>query len=259
MKVYTYWENAPGRPMPPYVALSIANMQRQLGGRFELLTARSIAELGPLVLQKHWAFEALPFTQNPALLAIVAKSDYVRLAWIALYGGIWLDADMIVMASLDDLLARVASSGKLHWSSEAFFAAAPGHAILREASKAALASPRQAWGNPGGVRDLIAARPNDICVLDPSLLDPGYVPQYGFPTCDIMHSTRQSVEEFLTNPDLRVLKLYNTYFSRSALNSSPEAFLSSGTLLARLFLAIKSDPRYWLEAAQAVMSQVQGA
>lgn len=255
MKVYTYWENPPGRGMPPYVALSIATMQRLMGERFELLTPSSIASLGQVAMQKHWEFEPLPFSHEPAHLAIVAKSDYVRMAWIARHGGIWIDADMIVTAPLDDLLNAPLRSGKLHWSSEALFAAAPGCAILREAGEAALAAPRQLWGNPGGVRDLIQSRPDEVLVLDASLLDPGSTPPYCFQTCETMLSTLRPVESFLINPDLRVLKLYNTYFSRTALNTSLEPFLESRTLLARLFLAIDPDRSFWLDAAGELMSR----
>ena len=245
--------------MPPYVALSIATMQRWMGERFELLTPDSIASLGPVAMHKHWAFEPLPFAHASTHLAIVAKSDYVRLAWIARHGGMWIDADMIVIGPLDDLLRAAWQSQRLHWSSEAFFAAAPGCAILREAAEAALAARLQVWGNPGGVRDLIEARPSEVEMLDRRLLDPGSEPPYRFQTCETMLSTVRPVEAFLTNPDMRVLKLYNTYFSRSALNTSVESFLDSRTLLARLFLAIDPDRSFWLDAAAEVMSKAGGA
>lgn len=259
MKVCTYWENATGRTMPPYVALSIATMQRCMGDRFELLTPSSIASLGTAAMQKRWEFEPLPFSHQPSHLAIVAKSDHVRLAWIARHGGIWIDADMIVTAPLDDLLDAVARSGKLHWSSEAFYAASPGCTLLQEAAEASLAAPRQVWGNPGGVRDLIEARPNEVLAMDPRLSDPGSEPPYCFQTCETMLSTQLSVERFLTNPDLRVLKLYNTYFSRSAMNISLESFLDSRMLLARLFLAMDPDRSFWLEAAGEVMAKAEEA
>jgi len=241
--------------MPPYVALSIATMQRWMGERFELLTPNSIASLGPVAMQKHWDFEPLPFAHASTHLAIVAKSDYVRLAWIARHGGMWIDADMIVTGPLDDLLRAAWQSERLHWSSEAFFAAAPRCAILREAAEAALAARLQVWGNPGGVRDLIEARPGEVEMLDRRLLDPGSEPPYRFQTCETMLSTVRPVEAFLTNPDMRVLKLYNTYFSRLALNTSVESFLDSRTLLARVFLAIDPDRSFWLDAAAEVMSK----
>ena len=255
MKLYTYWENVPGRVMPPYVALCIATMQRWMGERFQLLTPSSIVSLGPVAMRKRWEFEPLPFAHASTHLAIVAKSDYVRLAWIARHGGMWLDADMILVEPLDDLLSAALRSDRLHWSSEAFFAAAPGCAILREAAQAALASRLQVWGNPGGVRDLIEARPGEVEIVDPTLLDPGSKPPYRFQTCETMLSTVRPVDAFLTNPDMRVLKLYNTYFSRSALNTSVEAFLDSRTLLSRVFLAVDPDRSFWLDAAAEVMSK----
>jgi hypothetical protein len=257
MKVYTYWENPIGRTMPPYVALCIATMQHCMGDRFELLTPESIAGLGHKALQKRWEFQPLPFAHEAAHLSIVAKSDYVRLAWIARHGGIWIDADMIVTAPLDDLLIAASQSGKLLWSSEAFFGAQAGCAILCEASHAALASPTQAWGNPGGVRDLIEARSEEVIKLAPRLLDPGAEPPYCFQTCEIMLSKILPVDSFLTNLDLRVLKLYNTYFSRSALNTSLDSFLDSGTLLARLFLKIHPDRSFWFDIAGKIISEAE--
>lgn len=241
--------------MPPYVALSIANMQRWMGERFEFLTPDCIASLGAVAMRKRWEFEPLPFTHESTHLAIVAKSDYVRLAWIARHGGMWLDADMIMTGPLDDLLLAAWQSDRLHWLSEAFFAAAPGCAILREAAEASLAARLQVWGNPGGVRDLIEARPSEVEMLDRRLVDPGSEPPYRFQTCETMLSTVRPVEKFLINPDMRVLKLYNTYFSRSSLNTSVESFLDSRTLLARVFLAIDPDRSFWLDAATAVMSK----
>lgn len=245
--------------MPPYVALSIATMQRWMGERFELLAPDSIASLGPVAKNKNWEFEPLPFTHASTHLAIVAKSDYVRLAWIARHGGMWLDADMIVTGPLDHLLGAARRSGRLHWASEAFFAAAPDCAILREAAEAALAARLQVWGNPGGVRDLIEARPGEVQMLDRGLLDPGSEPPYCFHTCETMLSTVRPVEAFLTNPDMRVLKLYNTYFSRSALNTTVDSFLASRTLLARVFLAMEPDRSFWLDAAAEVMSKATEA
>lgn len=259
MKVYTYWECAPGRAMPPYVALCIAAMHRSMGARFQLLTPNSVASLGPAVARKCWEFEPLPFAHASTHLAIVAKTDYVRLAWIARYGGMWLDADMIVTGPLDDLLSSVKGSNLLHWSSEAFFAAAPGCAILREAAEAALAARLQVWGNPGGVKDLIKARPYVVRMLDRRLLDPGSEPPYRFQTCEMMLSTVRPVENFLTNPEMRVLPLYNTYFSRSALNTSVEAFLDSHTLLSRIFLKMDPDRSFWVDAAAEVVSSAAEA
>lgn len=245
--------------MPPYVALSIATMQHWMGERFELLTPASIASLGPVAMNKRWEFEPLPFAHSSTHLAIVAKSDYVRLAWIARHGGMWLDADMIVTGPLEDLLRAAWKSERLHWSSEAFFAAAPRCAILREAAEAALAARLQVWGNPGGVRDLIKARPGEVEMLDPRLLDPGSEPPYRFKTCETLLSKVRPVKAFLTNPDMRVLKLYNTFFSRSALNTSIESFLDSRTLLARVFLAMNPDRSFWLDAAAEVMSRTEAA
>lgn len=240
--------------MPPYVALSIATMRHWMGERFELLTPSCVASLAEAAVHKRWEFEPLPFDHASTHTAIVAKSDYLRLAWIARHGGMWVDADTILTGPIDDLLLAAWRDKRLHWSSEAFFAAAPGCAILREAAEAALASRLQVWGNPGGVRDLINAQPGDVCMLDHCLLDPQSDPPYRFQTCDMLFSTVRPVEGFLGNPNLRLLKLYNTYLSRTAMNTSVESFLDSGTLLARIFLSMDADRSFWVDAAAEIMS-----
>jgi hypothetical protein len=53
-------------------------------------------------------------------------------------------------------------------------------------------------------------------------------------------------EDFLlAKPSL--LKLYNTYFTRTSNRiESVSDFLKGGTLLAKLFLHIDGDPDYWI-------------
>ncbi|OKO44123.1 hypothetical protein AM469_000843 [Pseudomonas aeruginosa] len=54
-----------------------------------------------------------------------------------------------------------------------------------------------------------------------------------------------------------MLKLYNTYFRRTAKRmESIEEFLSGGTLLAKLFLYIEADRGYWLGESERLMGAV---
>jgi hypothetical protein len=110
-------------------------------------------------------------------------------------------------------------------------------------------------GNPGGVRDLLGDRPEEMIEIPTTMLDPGSQPAYGFATCETMMDKIRPVEDFLRNPNLRILKLYNTYFSRSWLNMSLESFLDSGTLASRVFLSIDPDREYWLRTARAIIAR----
>ncbi len=54
-----------------------------------------------------------------------------------------------------------------------------------------------------------------------------------------------------------MLKLYNTYFRRTATRiESVEEFLSGGTLLANLFLHIEADRGYWIGESERLMGTV---
>jgi hypothetical protein len=68
-----------------------------------------------------------------------------------------------------------------------------------------------------------------------------------------MLDTEVPVKRFLANSSAVLLKLYNTYFSRTPIGtmSVPE-FLSSGTLLARIFLHIDPDAERWIAHCQAL-------
>ncbi|MFP8639466.1 hypothetical protein [Klebsiella michiganensis] len=79
----SYWENAPGQTMPAYVALALVSMRRALGDRFLLLTSRSVSEhIDADIMNKAWAFEPLSFTLANGIEAIVAKSDFIRMAFV---------------------------------------------------------------------------------------------------------------------------------------------------------------------------------
>ncbi|MGI0586392.1 hypothetical protein ACRCOW_32950, partial [Pseudomonas aeruginosa] len=84
--------------MPAYVALALVSMRRALGERFQLLTPRSVQGLiDPRILGKPWSFEPLPFTLAEGIEAIVAKSDFIRMAFVHQHGGAWVDADTLFL------------------------------------------------------------------------------------------------------------------------------------------------------------------
>lgn len=86
VRYVSYWENAPGQVMPAYVALALVSLRRALGKRFQLLTLRTIQDLiEPRILGKPWAFEPLPFTLAEGIEAIVARSDFIRMAFVHRY------------------------------------------------------------------------------------------------------------------------------------------------------------------------------
>jgi hypothetical protein len=244
----SYWENPPGQKMPAYVALALISLRRALGNRFLLLTPQTIQDLiDPHVISKDWCFKQLPFTLSKGIESIVAKSDFIRMAYIHQYGGVWVDADTLCLRDPTNVLFPTGLTHRLHWYSECLFASRPGNPLLAEAVVKGLEEGVHAWGNPGGIKDSVMQAEDAVVTIPEDVFDPGYNPRYNFASCEVMHRQDLRVDEFLST-DVSILKLYNTYFRRTAKTmESIEEFLAGGTLLAKLFLHIEADHSYWLE------------
>lgn len=257
VRYVSYWETAPGKSMPPYVALAIVSMQRALGDAFHLLTPKALPGLIDAdIVHRHWDFQPLAFHMDRAVRAIVAKSDVIRLAYVHRHGGVWLDADTLLFRDPTASLFPNGLTDKLHWYSEALFGTRPGHPLLGQAVAAALAQGDHAWADPGGIKALVTAAPSQLEPISDSLLDPGYRPRYSFSTCDVMRRRDIAVDQFLLDPKVDILKLYNTYFTRtSSALPTVETFLAGGTLLARLFLHIEPDASWWIERTDALIAR----
>lgn len=254
VRYVSYWENAPGAVMPAYVALSLVSLRRALGERFLLLTPRTATDfIDNHILNKAWTFEPLPFTLEGGVEAIVAKSDFIRMAFIYRYGGVWVDADTLFFRDPTKLLFPTGLSHKLHWHSECFFASQPGNPLLASALKNGLDADAHAWGNPGRIKEIVAHSDAALVPIAGDFFDPGYCPKYNFASCDVMRRQDVVVEDFLLT-DVAILKLYNTYFRRTSRRlESVAEFLSGNTLLANLFLHIDADSGYWVGESEQLI------
>ncbi len=257
VRYVSYWENAPGQVMPAYVALALVSMRRALGERFQLLTPRTVQDLiEPRILDRPWAFEPLQFTLAEGIEAIVARSDFIRMAFVHRYGGAWVDADTLLLCDPTSLLFPAGLSHKLHWYDECIFASQPGNPLLARALATGLEAGVHAWGNPGRIKDIVDQSADEVVPITRDIVDPGYRPRYNFASCEVMRRRDVSVVDFLVR-DTAMLKLYNTYFRRTAKRmESVEEFLSGGTLLANLFLHIEADRGYWIGESERLMGTV---
>ena len=253
----TYWEHAPEQPMPPYVALALVSMRRVLGGRLLLLTPSTIDDyLGPDVLDKAWTFEPLAFTLADGIEAIIAKSDFIRMAFVHRHGGIWVDADTLFMRDPSVVLFPHGVSAKLHWYSECLFASLPGNPLLAQALRQGMETPTHAWGNPGRIKNIVAQACDGLVVIPGDVFDPGYKPRYSFSNCDVMWRRDVGIADFLRR-NVALLKLYNTYFRRTCARlETVEEFLAGGSLLANLFLHLEVDPHYWLAEVEQLKTEI---
>lgn len=116
LPVWTYWEG----PMPEWIAQCLATMRRNLPG-LRLLGPAEFAALRDRDLD-------LDLTR----LHVAHRSDVIRALLLARYGGLWLDADCIVLRDLAPLLAHLATHEVIAHRerqglfSNAFLAARPG-------------------------------------------------------------------------------------------------------------------------------------
>lgn len=89
--------------------------------------------LGPDILNRAWAFELLAYTLADGIEAIIAKSDFIRIAFAHRYGGIWVDADTVFLHDPSDAVFPHGVRVRLHWYSECLFASLPGNPLLAQA------------------------------------------------------------------------------------------------------------------------------
>ncbi|WHL26700.1 capsular polysaccharide synthesis protein [Pseudomonas juntendi] len=253
MKAVTYWESAPGKTMPPYIALCIATMRLALGSSFLLLHENNISEfLQGDFQEKSWAFKPREKEQDPEIKAIVAKSDYIRMAYVAQNGGFWMDADTIVFKNF--LQTFELTNNAIYWHSEQFFGGNSGSRLLKTACAKALADEYQSWGNPGDIKNLIQANPEEAKTIPPELIDPGYRPTYTYANWEILLDKEINVQDFLNNKEAKLMKLYNTYLRESGLGLlSMEEFFDSNTLISRIFLSLNPDKKFWITQTDRIL------
>ena len=97
--VFTYWENKDGRTEPyAHIKLCFDTMKQHFTNyNFVILNPETIKEYLPNV------------RSDLNNLMIAQKVDYYRVALLYHYGGIWIDADTIVMKNLNQIFEKLDS------------------------------------------------------------------------------------------------------------------------------------------------------
>lgn len=237
MYIWLYWENRPGKVIPPYIELCHETVRRHCGDDFEVVlttpeTIRNyIPDAGP--------FEKIR-NKNPAI-----RAAYIRVALLAKHGGIWLDSDIIVMKSFypmkeliekhDFVCFHKNSAGDNHipnW----IFMSTPGSKVITEYKRRidnAVSNKKVfAWGRLGArmitpiVREW--ADEDDRIILPEKLVSP--IPwqkkrlffSAGDPSAYIREDTLSCL-------------LWNNQFPEAFKLYSRDTVLNSGILMAKLF------------------------
>jgi hypothetical protein len=95
--IWVYWENINRSKYPTHIKLCLDSIKKHLGTKYNLqiLNEKSIREYLPDI---RGDFDNLMVAQ---------KVDYYRIALLHKYGGIWLDADIIVMQDLEPIFRKL--------------------------------------------------------------------------------------------------------------------------------------------------------
>jgi len=148
---------------PPRTVQVCLVLQRAfLGSDFLLLTPSNlISHIDCLHEEKCWNFGVPGLDDaSKARQEIVAFSDFIRMRYVFLHGGFWIDADALPISSPRKLLSLI-DDRDCAWGYEVFFGAKPGLAALHKASQKMLEMPCQLWGNPGCIKDEIESTSAD--------------------------------------------------------------------------------------------------
>lgn len=98
--IWTYWENINCREIPTHIQLCLETMKYHLAKKYNLY-----------ILDEKSILKYLNITANIKneldKLLIAQKVDYYRVALLYKYGGIWIDADSIIMKDFDDIFDKL--------------------------------------------------------------------------------------------------------------------------------------------------------
>lgn len=198
-------------------------------------------------MRKRSFFAAQADPVKDEISRIVAKSDFLRFKYIQDNGGVWLDADTIILHNFLDQIGDLFVPNRLVWHSEQFFGSLPKNEIISQSVDTMLNEKRQIYGNPGCCKELIQKNKGQVSFIPQFVWDPTGKLEYSASSWDIMANIDIKVEEFMKNDKCSLIKIYNSELSKiDILNKTVTEFLDGNTLMARLFKGIEPDIGYWV-------------
>lgn len=94
--LFSYWENRNGS-RPPYIDLCFKTFYKQCSNNFQVI-----------ILDEKSVLNYLPNLRTDLdKLGLAHKSDYIRIALLFYYGGLWLDADTLVLNNLQEIVDKL--------------------------------------------------------------------------------------------------------------------------------------------------------
>jgi len=98
--LWVYWENKDGKATPPIIELCLEIMRKRLSNKFRMvkLDQNNISEYIPEIKERKHKLDKL---------IIAHRVDYYRVLLLNKYGGLYLDADIIVLNDLGDIIDKL--------------------------------------------------------------------------------------------------------------------------------------------------------
>jgi len=98
--LWVYWENKDGKSTPPIIELCLEIMRKRLSNNFRMvkLDQNNISEYIPEIKERKHILDKL---------IIAHRVDYYRVLLLNKYGGLYLDADIIVLNDLGDIIDKL--------------------------------------------------------------------------------------------------------------------------------------------------------
>jgi len=98
--LWVYWENKDGKTTPPIIELCLEIMRLRLSNNFRMvkLDQNNIIEYIPEIKERKQILDKL---------IIAHRVDYYRVLLLNKYGGLYLDADIIVLNDLRDIINKL--------------------------------------------------------------------------------------------------------------------------------------------------------
>ena len=133
-RVISFWATLSNKKhIPPYILCGLVSIRRAFQDKFLLLTPSTLEDYIDFDFQKKvFFFAASADKEKDELSRIVGTSDFVRFAYIAQHGGMWLDADSIVLRNFEKELQTMFSAKPIAWQCEALFAARGPHPDIQQ-------------------------------------------------------------------------------------------------------------------------------
>lgn len=247
IKLWLYWENYPGEQIPAYLEMCYEVILAKCASCEVILVTPDT--LGQYLPHIPFDLDAIRL-QDRMKNSIALKADYIRVALLQRFGGIWLDIDCIVLKDLGPIVQRTLEQHDFFGMQKTttsgivtvnFMASRPKGVVISEYLKvmSGLICKKLSNGESFNWADLgsdtltpIVKKYRDICYLEcEKNIHPVHWNQ-----SDLIWSSESHTElgDFIDD-DTIVFMLYNAMLSTEQKSLTRSQILTSGSLLGQLF------------------------